>query len=117
MNNRSQSDEVFAVEFANVCGALFNSRPTPSLDALAYWGRLRLFLGIPELAERTAAAMVSASDPIGRPDRKTDILVLKLLALSQSQFPIVPNIERKIAARYDALWMSHTPTHEQADRA
>ena len=113
---RSAGDNAFAAEFATACATQFKQRPVPALDALVYWGRLWLLLHAAEPAERTAAAIIGAGNPHGPFNRTTDILVLKLLALAESQLPVTPEVQREINARYDALWLSHTPTDENADR-
>ena len=113
---RSAGDNALVAEFATACATQFKNRPVPSLDALYYWGRLWVLLDVAEPAERTAAAIIDASNPLGRSNRTANILVLKLLALAQSKLTVTPEVQREILARYDALWRSYTPTDEEADR-
>lgn len=116
MTPQSEDNNSFAAEFAAVCVALFSRRPIPRLDVLVYWGELWLVLGEAEPAERTAAAIINASDRLGTSGRPIKILTLKLLALAKSQLSVGPDIAHEIVERYDDLWKVHTPTHEQADR-
>ena len=113
---RTKGHDAFAAEFAIACVTQFKSRPVSALDSLVYWGELWLFLNAAEPAEFTAAKIIDARNRLGRFDRASDILVLKLLALADSQLSVVPEVERDIASRYDALWLTHTPFDEKADR-
>ena len=106
--------EILAREYLHLSSKSFQDGGHEDLESLQYWGLLWLSLEAPNEAILTANKLMAALQ--GRHDHGYDFIVLKLLALVNTQQPLSPNLQAYFVARYRQLWPGHTPRAERSHR-
>ena len=107
-------DEMIATEFVRIASDRFGDGRQFDLEALRFWGRLWLSLGVIDKAEQTARAI--AAFPLRHDDRDDKILALRLFALVASKRGPTPTVKDYITSLYNQLWPGYTLNEEREVR-
>ncbi len=114
LNEQRYAD--FAGTFAHAASLQFGDPTQYTPVSLYYWALLWLSVRAPDPAVQTATAFVQPTYRKRR-SRAEDILVLKLLAMATAGGRFDEDLERLFVQTYGDLWLPHTPTDEQSERA
>ena len=112
----SEVDDMIAAELVRIALDRFDDGGQFDLEALQDWGKLWLWLGAVDQAERTAMAIVSF--PLRAADRNSRILALKLLGLVVRHRKPRHGVAEYVVPLYNQLWpvFGGTPNQEREDR-
>lgn len=112
----SSFDDIIVGELVRIAVHRFDKGGQFDLETLKDWGALWLSIDAVDQAEQTAMAILSF--PLGAHDRKSRILVLKLLGLVVRRRKPRPGAAEYVVPLYNQLWpvFGGTPSHERADR-
>ena len=106
--------DILASEYLRLVSKRFRDGDQDDLESLQYWGHLWLLLEATNEAELTANKLMTVLQR--RHDHGYGIIVLKLLALVNTERPLSPDGQAYFAARYRQLWPGHTPRAERNHR-